>query len=56
MPFTLSSKYIGNGVPARWDDLSEGGYGVSLLNDRKCGYDVQGRTLRLTLLNGYGSG
>lgn len=36
----------------RWADLSEAGYGVSLLNDCKYGYDVQGNTLRLTLLRG----
>jgi alpha-mannosidase len=36
----------------RWVDLSEGGYGVSLLNDCKYGYDVEGSTLRLTLLRG----
>lgn len=34
----------------RWVDLSEGGYGVALLNDAKYGYDVHGSTLRLTLL------
>jgi alpha-mannosidase len=33
-----------------WVDLSEGGYGVSLLNDCKYGHDVHGNTLRLTLL------
>jgi len=38
-------------VPAlRWADLSEGDYGVSLLNDSKYGYDVKGHTLRLSLL------
>lgn len=36
----------------RWADLSEGGYGVSLLNDSKYGYDVLGNVLRLTLLRG----
>jgi alpha-mannosidase len=36
----------------RWADLSEPGYGVSLLNDSKYGYDVLGNTLRLTLLRG----
>ena len=35
-----------------WADLSEPGYGVSLLNDCKYGYDVQGNLLRLTLLRG----
>ena len=34
----------------KWADLSEGDYGVSLLNDCKYGYDVKGHTLRLTLL------
>jgi len=33
-----------------WADLSEPGYGVSLLNDCKYGYDVHGNTLRLSLL------
>ena len=36
----------------RWVDLSEAGYGVSLLNDCKYGHDVQGNVLRLTLLRG----
>ena len=36
----------------RWADLSETGYGVSLLNDSKYGYDVYRSTLRLTLLRG----
>ena len=36
----------------RWADLSEGGYGVSLLNDCKYGYDCLGNVLRLTLLRG----
>lgn len=34
----------------RWADLSEGGYGVSLLNDCKYGYDITGNVLRLSLL------
>lgn len=34
----------------RWADLSEGGYGVSLLNDCKYGYDIKGSTIRLSLL------
>jgi len=38
-------------VPAqRWADLSEGDYGVSLLNDCKYGYDIRQNTLRLSLL------
>ena len=34
----------------KWVDLSEGGYGVSLLNDCKYGHDVQQNVIRLTLL------
>jgi alpha-mannosidase len=34
----------------KWVDLSEGGYGASLLNDCKYGHDIQGNTMRLTLL------
>ncbi|MBE3578018.1 MAG: alpha-mannosidase [Limnochordales bacterium] len=34
----------------KWVDLSEDGYGVSLLNDGKYGHDVHGSTIRLTLL------
>jgi len=34
----------------KWVDLSEGNYGVSLLNDGKYGHDVHGNVLRLTLL------
>ncbi len=34
----------------RWADLSEGDYGVSLLNDCKYGHDVKDNVLRLTLL------
>jgi len=38
-------------VPAqRWADLSEGDYGVSLLNDCKYGYDIRGNVMRLTLI------
>ena len=38
-------------VPAhRWADLSEAGYGVSLLNDGKYGHSAKGNTLGLTLL------
>lgn len=43
----------GQEVPAlQWIDLSEvgGGYGVSLLNDAKYGYDLQGNTMRLTVV------
>ncbi|SFF17758.1 alpha-mannosidase [Paenibacillus algorifonticola] len=34
----------------RWADLSEHGYGVSLLNDCKYGYDIKDAVLRLSLL------
>jgi alpha-mannosidase len=38
-------------VPAqRWADVSSGGYGVSLLNNSKYGYDIKGNTMRLSLL------
>lgn len=38
-------------VPAqKWADLSEGDYGVSLLNDCKYGYDVKNNVLRISLL------
>jgi alpha-mannosidase len=34
----------------KWADLSEGDYGVSLLNDCKYGHDIHDNVLRLTLL------
>lgn len=34
----------------KWADLSEDGYGVSLLNDCKYGYDIKESVMRLTLL------
>jgi len=34
----------------KWADLSEGDYGVALLNDGKYGYDIHDNVLRLTLL------
>ncbi len=36
----------------KWADLSEGGYGVSILNDCKYGYDIKDNRMRLTLLRG----
>jgi alpha-mannosidase len=36
----------------KWVDLSEGGYGVSLLNDCKYGHDIWGNVMRLSLLRG----
>ncbi|WP_127585712.1 alpha-mannosidase [Paenibacillus koleovorans] len=37
-------------VGHQWADLSEHGYGVSLLNDCKYGYDIREDVLRLTLI------
>jgi alpha-mannosidase len=34
----------------KWVDLSEGGFGVSLLNDCKYGHDIRDNVMRLTLL------
>jgi alpha-mannosidase len=34
----------------RWADLSDGGYGVALLNDCKHGYDIHDSVMRLSLL------
>ena len=34
----------------KWVDLSEGSYGVSLLNDCKYGHDIHNNVIRLTLL------
>ena len=36
----------------KWTDLSEGGWGVSLLNDCKYGYDLTGSVMRITLMRG----
>ncbi len=36
----------------KWVDLSEGNYGVSLLNDCKYGHDIRDNVIRLTLLRG----
>ena len=38
-------------VPAEnWADVSASGYGISLLNSSKYGYDIKGNTMRLSLL------
>ncbi|MBE1441408.1 alpha-mannosidase [Paenibacillus sp. OAS669] len=37
-------------VGHQWADLSERGYGVSLMNDCKYGYDIKDHVIRLTLL------
>ena len=34
----------------KWVDLSEGGYGVSLLNDCKYGHDIRDNVIRISLL------
>lgn len=34
----------------KWVDLSEGGYGVALLNDCKYGHDIRDNVVRITLL------
>jgi alpha-mannosidase len=34
----------------KWVDLSEGGYGVSLLNNGKYGHDIHGNVMRISLL------
>lgn len=39
-------------VGHQWADLSEQGYGVSLLNDCKYGHDIKDGTIRLSLLKG----
>lgn len=39
-------------VGHHWADLSEPGFGVSLLNDCKYGYDVKDNVMRLSLLKG----
>ena len=36
----------------KWVDLSEGGYGVSVLNDCKYGHDIRDNVIRLSLLRG----
>jgi alpha-mannosidase len=36
----------------KWVDLSEGDYGVSLLNDCKYGHDIWGSCMRISLLRG----
>lgn len=37
-------------VGHKWADLSEDGYGVSLLNDCKYGYNIKGNVMKLSLL------
>lgn len=37
-------------VCQKWADLSENGYGISILNDSKHGFATQGSTMRLSLL------
>ena len=52
---TISRPSDGTEVPAlRWVDVSDesGGFGVSLLNDSKYGFDVKGNTLRMSVVHG----
>ena len=37
-------------VGHKWADLSEGDFGVALINDCKYGYDIRGNVMRLSLL------
>lgn len=37
-------------VGQKWVDISEGGFGVSLLNDSKYGHDIKDGVMRLTLI------
>lgn len=39
-------------VGHQWADLSEAGYGISLLNNCKYGYDIKDNVMRLSLLKG----
>ncbi|OPZ04025.1 MAG: hypothetical protein BWZ10_03215 [candidate division BRC1 bacterium ADurb.BinA364] len=52
IPFGSIERPLSDGeqVALKWADLSDGEYGISLLNDSKHGYVAQGRTLRLTLV------
>ncbi len=56
IPFgAIARSTDGREVPAlRWVDLSDesGGYGVSLLNDCKYGFDVNNSTVRLSVIHG----
>ena len=56
IPFgSISRPADGREVPAiRWVDLGDesGGYGVSLLNDCKYGFDVKNNTVRLSVIHG----
>ncbi|MBP9989494.1 MAG: alpha-mannosidase, partial [Ruminococcus sp.] len=36
----------------KWADLSEGGYGVSILNDCKYGYNIYQNVMKITLMRG----
>lgn len=36
----------------KWADLSEGGYGVSIINDCKYGYNVHENVMKITLMRG----
>ena len=47
---TLGPGAVRSACPHKWADLSEPGFGVSLLNDCKYGYAAHGNVLRLSLL------
>jgi alpha-mannosidase len=51
----ISRPTDGTEVPAlRWIDLTDesGSFGLSLLNDSKYGFDVKGRTMRMSIIHG----
>jgi len=60
IPYGHISRSTGNETPEEkaryevsahyWADLSEGDYGISLLNNCKYGHDIKGNIIRLTLL------
>lgn len=52
IPFGWSERTAdGRELPGqKWIDLSDGEYGVSLLNNAKYGFDVSGNTMRMTLV------
>ncbi len=47
---TSVEKAQGEVPAARWADVSASGYGVTLINNAKYGYDIKGHTMRLSLL------
>ncbi len=48
---TISRQNLGQEQNAQqWADLSAGGYGASLVNDNRYGYDIRGSVVRLSVL------